>query len=134
MLLLGNLKELHKKFLSQMPCIKVSLSLFTKLRPPFCILASPKGIHNVCVCKIHQNMRLKFYDLKQELARKHVNYNKTYRDVLNAKQYSPSTSQCCLSTCDTCPGVAKAINSLKALLRTNRISKLSFDQWLTTDR
>lgn len=69
-LLLYNLSELHAKFNETYPEIKISLSTFGQHRPRECILAGQSGTHNVCVCKIHENMRLKFVAIKQELKKR----------------------------------------------------------------
>ena len=131
---MGSLKELHDKFLLRFPNRKISLSIFTKLRPQFCILAGAKGTHNVCVCKIHQNMRLKVRGLKQELGKVGVNYETTYRDLLKKMTCSLSNSDCCLSMCDCCPGASKVIEEIESHLSASRISQVSYSQWLTTDR
>ncbi|XP_074112073.1 uncharacterized protein LOC141535826 isoform X2 [Cotesia typhae] len=57
-LVLCNLKELHKIFQSRFPGIKIGFSSFASLRPKHCILAGGSGTHTVCVCSIHQNVKL----------------------------------------------------------------------------
>lgn len=37
---------------------KISFSAFAKLKPKNCILAGAAGTHSVCVCVIHQNVKL----------------------------------------------------------------------------
>ena len=56
-LLLFNLNDLHKQFREKFPEMPISLSKFKQTRPPECILSAKSGIHNVCVCKIYQNMK-----------------------------------------------------------------------------
>ena len=90
---------MHADFLVKFPDIKISLSTFIVLRPPQCILAGPKGTHNVCVCKIHGNIRLKLNGLKQELLRKKISFDVTYRDYLNDMVCSNVTADCFLSNC-----------------------------------
>lgn len=57
-LLLLNLKELHCAFKNINPEIKCSFSKFAYLRPKQCILAGARGTHSVCVCAIHENVKL----------------------------------------------------------------------------
>ena len=38
--------------------MKIGLSKFAELRPKECVLAGASGTHNVCVCTIHQNVKL----------------------------------------------------------------------------
>jgi len=57
-LLLLNLKELHALFKDSNPKYDVSFSTFAKLRPRNCILPGASGTHSVCVCTIHENVKL----------------------------------------------------------------------------
>lgn len=57
-LVLCNLKELYKIFNSRYPERKIGFSSFASLRPKYCILAGGSGTHTVCVCSIHQNIKL----------------------------------------------------------------------------
>jgi len=57
-LMLLTLREAHELFKKDNPEIKVGLSKFCELRPKWCILPTSAGIHNVCVCQAHQNVKL----------------------------------------------------------------------------
>lgn len=57
-LMLINLREMHELFKTENENIKIGFSKFAELRPKNCILAGPKGTHGVCVCLIHQNVKL----------------------------------------------------------------------------
>ena len=57
-LLLSNLKELYQQFKEKYPLEKIGFSKFAALRPQHCILAGASGTHAVCVCTIHQNVKL----------------------------------------------------------------------------
>ena len=37
---------------------KIGFSKFPELRPQHCVLAGASGTHAVCVCTIHQNVKL----------------------------------------------------------------------------
>ena len=39
-------------------CIKVGFSKFADFHPKHCVLAGASGTHSVCVCTIHQNVKL----------------------------------------------------------------------------
>ena len=54
--LLYPLKEVHQLFIASHPEIKIALSKFCDLRPPF-VFSTSKMPHNVCVCTSHENMR-----------------------------------------------------------------------------
>lgn len=53
-----NLRELYRLFKSEFPKHKTSFSKFAEYRPQECVLAGASGTHTVCVCIIHQNVKL----------------------------------------------------------------------------
>ena len=57
-MLLVNLKELYLEFKKRYESIKVGVSKFCALRPRWCITVDSPGMHSVCVCEIHQNIKL----------------------------------------------------------------------------
>lgn len=57
-LVLCNLQELHRSFQEKHPNYKISLTKFAELRPKHCVLAGSSGTHTVCVCVLHQNVKL----------------------------------------------------------------------------
>ncbi|XP_064601012.1 uncharacterized protein LOC135467176 [Liolophura sinensis] len=64
--LCDSLKVLHMKFLSESPNMKISYSLFCRLRPFWVIIPSSKD-RETCLCKTHENLNLlvqKLRDLK----------------------------------------------------------------------
>ena len=56
--ILCNLKELYVPFKNTNPEMKIGFSKFCSLRPKYCFLAGASGTHSVCVCTIHQNVKL----------------------------------------------------------------------------
>ena len=57
-LLLVNVKELHIEYLKETGD-KIGFSTFAaELRPKWCVPVSSTGMHSVCVCEIHQNVKL----------------------------------------------------------------------------
>lgn len=133
-LLLYNLNELHIRFSEQFPDMKISLSTFVKHRPHECILAGQSGTHNVCVCKTHENMRLKFAAIKQELQKKGVKFEMKLRDTFEDMLCSTNDPECFLLNCKNCPGPVVVSNKLRILLKSNGVSNLQFRQWTSTDR
>lgn len=57
-LVLWNLKELYIKYKYEHLNEKVGFSKFTEIRLKWCVLAESSGIHTVCVCVLHKNMKL----------------------------------------------------------------------------
>ena len=63
-LILCNLKEAYRHFKDTFPTEKVGFSKFAELRPKHCVLAGSSGTHSVCVCTIHQNVKLMMHGAK----------------------------------------------------------------------
>ena len=57
-LVLSNLKEVYQLFKQKYPTKSIGFSKFAELRPKNCVLAGASGTHSVCVCTIHQNVKL----------------------------------------------------------------------------
>ena len=95
-LVLGNLKELFELFKTTYTDEKIGFSKFAELRPKHCVLAGGSGTHSVCVCTLHQNVKL-----MMEGAR--------LKDIRLNDGTALSDYKCCLSKimCDeagtTCP-------------------------------
>jgi hypothetical protein len=65
-LILCNLTEAFQRFKEKHTDLKIGLSKFAELRPKECILAGASGTHSVCVCTVHQNVKLMFLGAKLE--------------------------------------------------------------------
>ena len=81
-LLLFNIRDLYIQFQEKYPEFKISMSKFSKLRPRQCILAGKGGTHNVCVCSIHQNSKLKIFGIKKALQNAGVSYDERDKNML----------------------------------------------------
>lgn len=57
-LVMGNIKDIFKKFRNENPNVKIGFAKFCSLRPEHCVLAGSGGTHRVCMCPIHENMKL----------------------------------------------------------------------------
>lgn len=60
-MMLSTLKESYQEFKNQNPNVKVGLSYFVNCRPRNCVYLGSKGTHAVCVCTIHQNVKLMLF-------------------------------------------------------------------------
>ena len=88
-LILSNLQELFQNFKEKHT---VDFSKFAELRPKHCILAGASGTHSVCVCTIHQNIKLMLHALKL------LSPFTTYQDCLAWLTCNPATPGCHLVT------------------------------------
>lgn len=134
-LILNNLKELFQEFKSANPGVKCSFSKFASLRPKHCVLAGASGTHSVCVCAIHENVKLLIDganigrltgDSSQPL--------KNYNDCLNRMICSPPSIICYLGKCDACPGITNVIQQIEKSCDDNLIDSITYKQWTTVDR
>ena len=126
-LVLSNLREVYRKFKERFPDCKIRFSKFAELRPKHCVLAGVSGTHSVCVCTIHQNVKLMSFEMQiPELP--------TYHHCLAKKMCNPPHPRCYLGECDVRPG----IETLKEELLTNfdetDIEQIVYKQWVSTDR
>ena len=55
---LCNLQELYTAFKEKHPNVNIGFSKFCALRPKWCVLASSKMTHSVCVCSANQHVVL----------------------------------------------------------------------------
>ena len=63
-LVLSNLREVYQLFKDEFPTETVGFSKFADFQPKHCILAGASGTHSVCVCTIHQNVKLMMLGVK----------------------------------------------------------------------
>ena len=94
-LVLCNLHELFVAFKERNPNAKVGFSKFCMLRPKWCVIAGSSGTHSVCVCTIHQNTILLVDALNWEV---------TYKDLVNKVVCDASNRECMMHRCINCPG------------------------------
>lgn len=134
-LLLLNLKELHCAFKNINSEIKCSFSKCAYLRPKQCILAGARGTHSVCVCAIHENVKLLIDGVNlHRLSADRPQPIKTYHDCLNRMICNPPTTDCYMESCSKCPGINDLIKELEIILEENCIDQVTYKQWRNVDR
>ena len=94
---LCNLQELYTAFRAKHSNVNIGFSKFCALRPKWCVLASSKMTHSVCVCSAHQNVML-LVDA--------MDWNLTYKDLIKKIIYKPESNKCIMHRCESCPGTA----------------------------
>lgn len=105
-LLLGNLKELYQKFKEIYPEDKFSFSKFASLRPKECILAGANGTHSVCVCVVHQNVKLMLMGANLSSLVRAVDVFDVPTDckqILAKMLCEAPTHSCQFGRCESCP-------------------------------
>jgi len=106
---------------------KIGFSKFADLRPKHCILAGASGTHSVCVCTIHQNVKLLMMEMQlPELP--------TYHHCLAKIMCNPRHPTCYLGECDACPGIEKLKEELLTQLDENDVDQIIYKQWVSINR
>lgn len=131
-LVLCNLKEAYHAFKDANPGLKIGFSKFAELRPPQCVLAGASGTHSVCVCTIHQNVKLMFSGARiSELVGTNGNSFPSYHHCLARILCNPPLPACHLGDCSYCPGISSFRDDLIALLDESLIDNITFKQWVS---
>ena len=134
-LVLNNLREVYQLFKDRFPTETVGFSKFADLRPKHCILAGASGTHSVCVCTIHQNVKLMMLGVKLSDLTAHSDTPlSTYHSCLAQMICNPPQPGCYLGTCDFCPGITRLRDDLLTIMEDNMIDSVVFKQWVSVDR
>ena len=97
-LILSNLKEAYYNFKDKHQDLKIGFSKFAELQLKHCVLAGASGTHTVCVCTIHQNIKLMMSNIQ-------LPDQPSYNHCLSKIICNPPQPKCYLGDCDNCPGV-----------------------------
>ena len=92
-LLLVNLKELHLEYVKTTGD-KIGFSKFCELRPKWCVSVNSRGMHSVCVCEQHQNVKFLVAAIPD---------HSDYKDLLSRMVCSVDNRNCMMKMCDKCP-------------------------------
>lgn len=131
-LILCNLQEAYVLFKEKYPQMKVGFSKFAELRSKQCILVGKSGTHSVCVCTIHQNVKLMIENARLGTL---TNGNfSTYKHFLSQILCNPPSIDCNMGNCNSCPGTNQITDTLENVFEENMIENISFRQWIAVDR
>lgn len=135
-LVLSNLREIYSSFKIKYPEHKIGFSKFADLRPAQCVLPGASGTHAVCVCTIHQNVKLmllgaKIADLTKDSDGTTL---KTYHDCLSEMICTEPRPHCYLGECPSCPGTSDLKSRLRSIMDDNMIEEIRFKKWESVDR
>lgn len=122
-MLLVNLKELYIEFKKRYESIKVGFSKFCSLRPRWCVTVDSPGMHSVCVCEIHQNLKLMVAALPVPV---------TYKELMARLVCSLESRDCMIHRCENCPSKSNLTDYLEAVLETADMDPddtKNFKQW-----
>ena len=124
-LILCTLRELYQVFEDQYPTEKIGFTKFAELRPKHCVLAGASGTHSVCVCTIHQNIKLMLLGANI--------HHLTIQDDVPLKTYNHQELQeFYFGKCVFCPGTTVMKDRLTEVLDDNLIDHITYKQWIAT--
>ncbi len=117
-LVLANLKEIYALFKEKHPDKKVGFSKFAMLRPKECVLAGASGTHQVCVCTVHNNIKLMMTNsgMAKITGREEVPLIH-YSHPLSKIMCNPPLPSCHLGWCPFCPGKESLQKMLEIVLK-----------------
>ena len=128
-LVLSDLRSVYREFKERYPDHKIGFSKFAELRPKHCVLAGASGTHSVCVCTIHQNVKLMV--LVQEMQ---IPELPTYHHWLAKIMCNPPYPRCYLGECDACPEIEILKEELFTHFDEIDVEQIVYKQWVSTDR
>ncbi|CAF4874203.1 unnamed protein product [Rotaria socialis] len=129
--------EVFQLFTEKYPNTRIGFSKFAELRPKECVLAGSSSTRCVCVCTIHQNVKLMIVgshmdDLQlEEEAETPI---KNYKQASATIQCNPFLPACPIGRCKNCPGVATLKEWLLQCFKNKGIEEIEYKQSTTTDR
>ena len=106
--------------------MKIEFSKFCILRPKRCVIAGSSGTHSICVCTTHENTILLVDALNWEV---------TYKDLVNKVVRDPSNREFMMHCCTSCPGINALCKFLEEeLSEIDPDFQFHYSQWQTKDR
>ncbi|XP_066600762.1 uncharacterized protein [Prorops nasuta] len=134
-LILSNLSELYQCYRKQYPEDKIGFSKFASLRPQHCVLAGASGTHTVCVCAVHQNIKLMIFGASLKLLTKTLSQSLNhYTDCLNMILCDFPSSKCYFGKCSKCPGTNTLCDFLINIFENNAIENITYKHWVSDPR
>ena len=109
--------------------MKVGFSKFAMLCPSEYVLAGSSRTHSVCMCTIHQNIKLTMIGAKMA---KIAGLEK-YHHMNACMLCNPAQLVCYFRPCPNCPSVDEFENELVELYELEGIGEIQFQQWTSTD-
>ena len=107
-LLLLNLNELYINYKAKYQDNKIGLSKLCSLQSQHCITIGCRWTHSVCVCTIHQTVKLMISALPTDTSL-------IYHDLMAKLVCSVDSNLCMIHRCSRCPGANELSTCLECL-------------------
>lgn len=91
------LQNIHRKFLSENPLVKISYSLFCKLRP-FWVLLPNASNRDTCLCKLHENLQF----IVSRLSSRQILNTTNCEQLADSCACQPTSKICMYGACGVC--------------------------------
>ena len=127
-LLLLNIWDVFLELKKVNPDVQIGFSKFCELQPKYVVNVNSSGIHKVCGCEYHQNVKLMLLSLPVKI---------DYKDVICKAVCNNDTRNCMIYVCEYCPGKQDIHNYLINYFINNENElddDISYMQWLSTDQ
>jgi hypothetical protein len=120
-MLLHDLRTLFVLFDREHPGI-IGFSKFASLKPRCCVQAGAPGTHITCLCKRHENLKLRLDALDESL---HLD------EIIKASVCSTVNEDCMMGNCDQCPGYFIIAELLRdcSLAKDDNVFEVEFQTW-----
>jgi len=92
-----SLQDLHRKFLSEFPHMKISYALFCRMRPFWVLLPNLKS-RETCLCKLHNN----FQFLAEKLLNLHLLQSASLQRIADSCVCDSRIKSCMYGVCEMC--------------------------------
>ena len=112
----------------------VGFSKFADLCPKHCVLAGASGTHAVCVCTIHQNVKLMMVGGKIPAIVLNSVALKTYDHCFTQIICNPPSPSCYLGDCSSCSGIDQFKEQFMNAMDDNLIDIITYKEWVSVDR
>lgn len=124
-LLLCNLRELFAAYRLKNG-LEIGFSKFCELRPKWCMTVGAAGSHSVCVCTMHQNIKLMLFSSPVSL---------DYKALMEKMVCDIESKECMLHRCEDCAGKEGILEYMtNAFCELDPDESVEFKQWVHTDR
>ena len=127
-MILVRLNELYQEFKKQHPDRKIGFTKFCELRPKWCVNVTSSGMHSVCVCAYHQNVKLISAATPLKIY---------YKELMALCVCEINSRNCMFRLCENCPSKSEIKEKLFNFFLENDYEEndtVSYKQWLSTDR
>lgn len=135
-LMILNLKEAYVLFKESHTDLKIGLTKFSLLRPKFCVFAGDTGTHHLCVCIIHQNVKLMIECAK--LSKRTHTTLQNYSDCISKIVCQDGTYECYSRNCEECKIEQLSDSVLYAIINRafeedELLEEIEYSQWITSN-